>query len=867
MRRSLLFIGILIFIFSFTKNVCAQGSQIVANGAITQPIVFPSTGCKYNWVTDRPDIGLTPSGTGNIAGFPAVNNGSSPVTATITATPVQTGGYAYIANSGPGTVTVIDVTTQQEVATVTVGDGPLNVSVSPDGSRVYISNSSSNSLSVIDAATNKVTATIPVAASPEGVCVSPDGTKVYLGDNTNLLVIDPKSNVITASIPIGQYPDVMAVSPDGDRLYVTNNYVDSVKVINTATNKVISEFKVGQFPNGIAISHDGKTLYVANTFDDNISVVSTADYSLITNITSNVGPWGMALSPDGSLLYVTNSGDNPTNPVGQGNVSVINTSDNTVKTTIPVGSYPIGISVTPDGSQIYVVNDFDNTAQIIDTKTYNTINRLIVGEFPNSYGNFISSSQCTGTTIKYTIIVNPTSNIITNPVTGSISACVGSASASPDIEQFTVSGNNISADVTATAPKDFEISLTAGSGYGNSLTIPQSAGVVKSTVIYVRSAATAAVGSISGNVTLVSTGTGDQTVAVTGTINAIVSPSISIVASSTNICTGTPVTFTATPVNGGNTPTYQWTVNGTNAGTNNTTFTGNTFANGDIIQCVLTSNAACVTPANATSNPITMNVATQSVTPSVSIVASTNGVCPGTAVTFTASPVNGGNTPAYQWVVNGSNAGTNSATFISSTLANADVVSCTLTSSASCATPLSINSNTVTMIVDQAPMVNAGGDKTITIGKSVLLNASATGSISDIMWTPATGLSDAKILQPVANPTSTTTYTLTIQSADGCVGVDSATVTILLPVVIPNSFTPNGDGINDTWNIKDLNLYVNCTVQIFNRYGQLLYNSVGYGIPWNGTYKGTALPNGTYYYVINLKNSTKLLYGFVAIIR
>jgi gliding motility-associated-like protein len=86
-------------------------------------------------------------------------------------------------------------------------------------------------------------------------------------------------------------------------------------------------------------------------------------------------------------------------------------------------------------------------------------------------------------------------------------------------------------------------------------------------------------------------------------------------------------------------------------------------------------------------------------------------------------------------------------------------------------------------------------------------------------------------------------------------------------IVVPNTFTPNGDGINDTWNISFLNTYANCTVDIFTRWGQKVYTSIGYGTPWDGTYKATALPMGTYYYIINLKNGTAPLSGFVAIIR
>jgi gliding motility-associated-like protein len=87
------------------------------------------------------------------------------------------------------------------------------------------------------------------------------------------------------------------------------------------------------------------------------------------------------------------------------------------------------------------------------------------------------------------------------------------------------------------------------------------------------------------------------------------------------------------------------------------------------------------------------------------------------------------------------------------------------------------------------------------------------------------------------------------------------------PVIIPNTFTPNGDGINDVWNIEKIENYPNCTVNIFNRYGEKVYASVGYSVPWDGTYKGSPLPTGTYYYVIDLKKNNPLLSGYVAIIK
>ena len=88
-----------------------------------------------------------------------------------------------------------------------------------------------------------------------------------------------------------------------------------------------------------------------------------------------------------------------------------------------------------------------------------------------------------------------------------------------------------------------------------------------------------------------------------------------------------------------------------------------------------------------------------------------------------------------------------------------------------------------------------------------------------------------------------------------------------LPVSIPNAFTPNGDGINDIWNIVNLNTYAQSHVQIFNRYGMLVFNSVGYAMPWDGTEKNTRVPDGTYYYVIILTPGDSPLSGSVTVIR
>ncbi|MBK9358597.1 MAG: hypothetical protein IPN08_14650 [Bacteroidales bacterium] len=185
---------------------------------------------------------------------------------------------------------------------------------------------------------------------------------------------------------------------------------------------------------------------------------------------------------------------------------------------------------------------------------------------------------------------------------------------------------------------------------------------------------------------------------VTMTVNPVLAASVSIAASENPVCEGTNVTFTATPVNGGTTPSYQWKLNGVNVGSNNPVYTNSSLSSGNTITCVMTSNATCVTGSPATSNTITMTV--NPVLPvSVTIVASDNPVCTGTSVTFTATPVNGGSPPSYQWKLNGVNTGTNNPVYTNSSLTNGNTVSCTLTSNATCASGSPASSNTITMEV------------------------------------------------------------------------------------------------------------------------------------------------------------------------
>jgi gliding motility-associated-like protein len=240
-------------------------------------------------------------------------------------------------------------------------------------------------------------------------------------------------------------------------------------------------------------------------------------------------------------------------------------------------------------------------------------------------------------------------------------------------------------------------------------------------------------------------------------------------------------------------------------------------------------------------------------------------VCIGDAVSFTDDS-DGKDGTVTQWFWNFGDGGTSNVqnpTHLYSTVNNYSI-SLYIINSIGC------NSDTVSKGFDvyPYPVISAGPDRVVLEGGSITLEATATGNDLQYLWSPGSFLNNNQVLKPVvSNIPNDMTYILRVTARGNCATTDEVFIKLLLAPKIPNTFTPNNDGINDFWLIDYLDTYPGNRVQVFSRTGQLVFESIGYGKPWDGTLKGKPLPFDTYYYIIEPGNGRKPMTGYVTLVK
>jgi len=132
-------------------------------------------------------------------------------------------------------------------------------------------------------------------------------------------------------------------------------------------------------------------------------------------------------------------------------------------------------------------------------------------------------------------------------------------------------------------------------------------------------------------------------------------------------------------------------------------------------------------------------------------------------------------------------------------------------------------------------------------------------------WQPDNTLNDAKTYKPTARPFATQTYTLNLTTDKGCISKDTIKVFVDNKIWIPNIFTPNGDNQNDVWELPGVETYPDVEVSIYNHWGEIVFYSMGYSVPFDGKYKGELLPLDSYAYKIVVPSKGYLFQGSLLI--
>lgn len=243
---------------------------------------------------------------------------------------------------------------------------------------------------------------------------------------------------------------------------------------------------------------------------------------------------------------------------------------------------------------------------------------------------------------------------------------------------------------------------------------------------------------------------------------------------------------------------------------------------------------------------------------------------------FTGSVSSGFSMPAYQWQISTDKGlhwqdipGANSLSYLRTPAAPGFYwYRLTVTEQNSVAIlSCRVASNIVVINVHENPVVNAGPDRILIAGTPVTLHGSVTGEFPVHYWNPSTYLDNDSLLTPAASPPADYRYTLYATSAYGCKNNDDMQVKVVAGIFVPNAFTPNNDGKNDTWRIPFLDPLLNASVNVYNRFGQLVYHVKGKAVDWDGTFNNYAQPSGAYVYSIKFKSGYPDMKGTVLLIR
>ncbi|MEW6444839.1 MAG: YncE family protein [Pseudomonadota bacterium] len=307
--------------------------------------------------------------------------------------------FAYISNSEDGTVSVIDLATDSVVKTIAVGDRPLGVAVTRDGSKVYVTDLHEQSITMIDGHNHTVLARKSLVMTPRAVAVNAAQSRVYVvGSDPSrkkprsslVVVLDASTLEPLAQIPLMGKEDAiyMAVSPDDAHVWVSVGEYE-VAVIDAATNTISQEITVqaGSL-SPLVFGENTRMAYVGGR-SNLVKVDTSFNPPGFHNIHMMAGgeTYGLALNAAGDQAYVSKDG------LG---LDIYDLTNGKRLALVKTGKHPGAVAVHPDGSRIYVISSTENTVEVVDANTFAVVGSIPVGKSPIVFGQFVQPTAVHG---------------------------------------------------------------------------------------------------------------------------------------------------------------------------------------------------------------------------------------------------------------------------------------------------------------------------------------------------------------------------------------------------------------------------------------------------------------------------------------
>ncbi|GAK01357.1 hypothetical protein [Geomicrobium sp. JCM 19055] len=313
---------------------------------------------------------------------------TAPTSPTSPTPPVPpTCGRVYVANEGNNNLSVIDLTTGEDLGTIGLNGEPFATYYNPFTGLINVVNSFSQTIDVVDPVTNQVIATYrPTtgASFPTNIVYDPEQNIYYVTTTrSGILLLDGTTyQQVGAITGVGiNTPYDIARDPVTNYVYVTNSASNTVSIIDGST--VIGQITVGQTPTQITIDSVNRKAYVSVQGASIVSIIDLTTNTVVDQLSFPNETYRTAIDPTTNTAYIV---------VNNGTLAVVDGVTNEVLDVIPVGRAPRAVAISPATRLAYVSNNFDNTVSVIDLDANTVIATLPVGTRP--YGIAIYEFPC-----------------------------------------------------------------------------------------------------------------------------------------------------------------------------------------------------------------------------------------------------------------------------------------------------------------------------------------------------------------------------------------------------------------------------------------------------------------------------------------